>query len=170
MPDRRPKLVAAGLTLALAIGGVAFARPVPPGVPADQVEIAADAILCDCGCHPQSVHDCACGRAETMWAELAREVQSGGPGGSSLTGEQVIAKWVAERGQTILVSPAATGFNLVAWLGPLVLLVLAAAILFFVLRRLAERRIEMPATVPSTGVAVDPSTLERIRKDLEDRR
>ena len=61
------------------------------GVSAAEVEIAAEAILCDCGCHPQSVHACACGRAEEMWAELAAEVEAGGPEGGPLTGEQVIA-------------------------------------------------------------------------------
>jgi cytochrome c-type biogenesis protein CcmH len=105
-----------------------------------------------------------------MWAELADEVRSGGPGGTALSGEQVIAKWVAERGQTILVSPTATGFNLVAWLGPMALLVLAAATLFFVLRRLAARRPEVPATVAAADGAIDPSYLDRIRKDLEDLR
>ena len=27
---------------------------------------AAETILCDCGCHPQSVADCACGRAAEL--------------------------------------------------------------------------------------------------------
>jgi cytochrome c-type biogenesis protein CcmH len=150
---------------------VQAARPVPPGVDPEQVKIAAEAILCDCGCHPQSVHDCACGRAEEMWAELAAEVRSGGADGGPLTGEQVIAKWVAARGELILVTPEASGFNLVAWLGPIALLVAAAIILALVLRRWAGRG--APAAAAAGGAPVpeiDPATLDRIRKDVEDLR
>jgi len=138
-----------------------------------QVTVAAEAILCDCGCHPQSVHDCACGRAEEMWSELAAEVAGGGPGGAPLTGEQVIAKWVAARGEKILVAPPAAGFNLVAWLGPLALLVGAAVALVAVLRRWAARAPLADAAGPSGAApeppAVDPAYLERIRRDLEER-
>ncbi len=170
MRDRRSTLrpLAALAVLTLAVVGTAIARPVPPGVSAVEVEVAADAILCDCGCHPQSVHACACGRAEEMWGELAAEVAGGGPDGGPLTGEQVIAKWVAERGETILLSPEASGFNLVAWLGPMVLLVVAAATLFLVLRRLAARRDPVPAPAGPVAPPVDPAVLDRIRKDVEE--
>jgi cytochrome c-type biogenesis protein CcmH/NrfF len=167
-PRSNGRAIVALLALAIAVSAPAFARPVPPGVPAAEVEVAADAILCDCGCHPQSVHACACGRAEEMWSELAAEVASGGPDGGPLTGEQVIAKWVAERGETILLSPEASGFNLVAWLGPIVLLIVAAATLFVVLRRLAARRPPTPAPAGTAAPAIDPAYLERIRKNVEE--
>ena len=172
MRDRRSILrsLTAITLFVVALGGAALARPVPPGVSAAEVEIAAGAILCDCGCHPQSVHDCACGRAEEMWAELAGEVAAGGPDGGPLTGDEVIAKWVDARGETVLVSPVASGFNLVAWLGPLALLIVAATTLFVVLRRLTARRPAVPAVAGSTAVPIDPSYLDRIRKDLEDLR
>jgi cytochrome c-type biogenesis protein CcmH len=158
-------LVIAMLPLAL------FARPVPPGVDAAQVEIAARQILCDCGCHPQSVHDCACGRAEDMWAELATEVASGGPDGGPLTGEQVVAKWVAARGEIILVAPEATGFNLVAWLGPFVLLLGAAVTLTLVLRRWSAATVtDSSGSDPAAAANVDPSYRERIRRDVEELR
>lgn len=90
---------------------------------------AAKVILCDCGCHPQSVHDCACGRAEQMRAEIAGEVAAG------KTGQQVIDGYVERNGEKILVTPTAQGFNLVAWLGPGALLVGAAVGLTLVLKR-----------------------------------
>lgn len=181
MPDPRtapdPRRRSAVLALAACLAVVVFAtpasaaRPVPPGVDADEVKVAAQAILCDCGCHPQSVHDCACGRAEEMWNELAVEVGGGGPDGGPLTGEQVIAKWVAARGEMILVTPEASGFNLVAWLGPIALLIVAAIVLVLVLRRWADRG--APVTAAAGGAPappIDPSTLDRIRKDVEELR
>lgn len=99
--------------------------------PAQKAEYdqAAKTILCDCGCHPQSVHACACGRAEEMRAEIAGEIASG------RTGQQVIEGYVARSGEKILVTPPAQGFNLVAWLGPGALLVGAAVGLTVVLTR-----------------------------------
>lgn len=150
------------------------ARPVPPGVDPARVEVAARAILCDCGCHPQSVHDCACGRADEMWSELAAEVASGGPGGTPLSGEAVIAKWVAERGEVILVAPEASGFNLVAWLGPSALFLAAATALVVVLRRWSGARTDRSdpeaAHADADGSDVDPAVLDRIRRGVEELR
>lgn len=98
-------------------------------IQAVEYDRAAKTILCDCGCHPQSVHDCACGRAETMRSEIAGEVAAG------KTGQQVIDAYVARFGEKILVTPTAQGFNLVAWVGPGAVLVGAALGLTLVLRR-----------------------------------
>jgi cytochrome c-type biogenesis protein CcmH len=109
---------------------------------AAEYDQAARTILCDCGCHPQSVHDCACGRAEEMRGEIAGEIASG------KTGAQVIEAYVARHGEKILVAPPAVGFNLVAWLGPGVLLVGAALGLTLVLRRWRRSRTPAPAGAP----------------------
>jgi len=114
---------------------------------------AAKTILCDCGCHPQSVHDCACGRAEEMRAEIAGEIASG------KTGAEVIEAYVARHGEKILLAPPAAGFNLVAWLGPGVVLVGAALGLTLVLKR--WRRPEAPA-------AADAPPLEAAWKERVD--
>lgn len=114
---------------------------------AAEYDQAARTILCDCGCHPQSVHDCACGRAEEMRAEIAGEIAAG------KTGTQVIEAYVARHGEKILVAPPAVGFNLVAWLGPGVLLVGAALGLTLVLKR--WRRPETPAAAGAPPLEAD---------------
>lgn len=133
-------------------------RPVSPDSlgPAQAAEYvqAADTILCDCGCHPQSVRDCACGHAEGMRAEIAGLVASG------KTGAQVIEAYVARHGEKILVSPPAQGFNLVAWLGPGALLVGAAVGLTLVLRR--WRR---PSPVRSSSAEPAPDDAWKRRLD-----
>lgn len=138
-------------------------RPVPPGVDPAEVEIAARAILCDCGCHPQAVYDCACGRADEMWQELSAEV------GGGMTGEEVIASYVERFGETVLVTPDATGFNLLAWIGPAIGFVVAGGILFVMLRRWTARNRPAVAAAPTGEVqSVDPAYLERLRKDMEE--
>ena len=76
-------------------------------------EEAISTIRCDCGCHPQSVKDCACGRAGALRDEMRGAIDGG------LTGEQVIAAYVEQHGEQIRIAPTARGFNLIAWLGPL---------------------------------------------------
>jgi cytochrome c-type biogenesis protein CcmH/NrfF len=110
-------------------------------------DLATSTILCDCGCHPQSVHDCACGRAAEMRDEIRALVEGG------MTGDQVVAKYVAEHGDQIRIAPRAVGFNLVAWLGPLLVLLAASGAMALVLRRWSARRRE--SQEPQAPASVD---------------
>ena len=138
--------------------------------PVDEYNEIIRTIRCDCGCHPQSVESCACGRAEQMRASIAELVE--GPNGREpLTAKAVIAQYVAEQGEQIRIAPAAVGFNLLAWLGPLVGLVLGLGAAFAVVRhlarstdtRVAEGRVE---TVPP--VALDDPYRDKLRRQLEE--
>lgn len=139
-----------------------FAQPVQ----ADAARIAGDKILCDCGCHPQTVNDCACGRAAEMRQEIAALVAEG------LTSEQVVAKYVEASGEQILIVPTANRFNLVAWLGPLFGLAAGAVWLGFALRRWQRRPapdLDPAPAAPAPRKVADPymARLERELKDLE---
>jgi cytochrome c-type biogenesis protein CcmH/NrfF len=127
-----------------------------------QFDLAAGTIRCDCGCHPQSVKECACGRAEQMRDEVRALLARG------MTGEQVIAHYVAEQGEQILLAPKATGFNLVAWLGPLVGLfggVLGLALVLSRWRRTAPAA--APPAEPLPPAEPDGEYRERLREALE---
>ncbi len=137
---------------------------VPQGPAGAAYDKAATTILCDCGCHPQSVKDCACGRAEDMRVALAADAASG------KSGDAIIASYVARYGQKILVAPPVAGFNLVAWAGPAVGLLAAAVTVTLVVRRW---RRTSPAPEPlATGspADVDQAYLRRLRKELEEGR
>jgi cytochrome c-type biogenesis protein CcmH len=94
-----------------------------------EYETATRMILCDCGCPPQSLHDCACGHAEQVRKEIAAEIASG------KTGQQVIDAYVAKFGDKIRVVPVARGFGLLAWIGPAAALFLGAGTSVLILRR-----------------------------------
>ena len=163
------RLRVSALLAVLLFGGFA------PSVLADanaEYEEAVQAIRCDCGCHPQSLGDCACGYAENLRGEIAGMIEA--PDGSiRMTGKAVIAKFVAEKGEQILIAPQATGFNLVAWLGPLVGLVLALFTAIFLIRLLGRRGALLeplpaspgPAAVPEDG---DDAYHEKLRRQLEE--
>jgi cytochrome c-type biogenesis protein CcmH len=123
---------------------------------------AAEMILCDCGCHPQSVAACTCGRAAEMREEIRTMVVSG------LTGEQVIDDYVSRYGEKILITPEATGFNLVVWLGPLFLLFAGAASLVLLVRRWSRNPAgEDDKPAPPAPDADDPYTV-RLAKEIEE--
>ncbi len=137
---------------------------VPEGAASRAYEEAATTILCDCGCHPQSVKECACGRAEEMRVAIAADATSG------QSGEQIIAAYVAKYGQKILVSPPASGFNLVAWVGPAIGFLGATIVIASVVLRWRRVAAAHPPETPPPPDAADATYLARLRDDLEDLR
>ena len=140
---------------------------IPAGADAAAYEKAATTILCDCGCHPQSVKECACARAEEMRQAIAGEASSG------KSGDEIVAGYVARYGQKILIAPEVSGFNLVAWFAPGFGLVLAAAALALMIRRWNRRAAPVFVSAPhpsGVGMAADEGYRERLRRNLEDLR
>ena len=145
---------------------------VAPSVVADidpaQYEKAIKAIRCDCGCHPQSVKDCACGRAAQVRRDI-HDQMAGGPvaGQADRTAEALIASYVERQGAQILIAPAATGFNLVAWLGPLAGLLFASGGLVLLIAR--WNRQQRGAVLPvAPTLSPDDPYLRRLNEELEE--
>jgi len=124
---------------------------------------AAATILCDCGCHPQAVADCTCGRAAEMRAEVRGMIESG------MSGEAVIAAYVERYGDKIRIAPTATGFNLLAWLGPLVALVAGLVGVVWLVRRLSRRAADVAPVDAAPPPAGDDAYLARLRREVEER-
>jgi cytochrome c-type biogenesis protein CcmH len=128
-------------------------------------EQAATSLLCDCGCAPQSIKECACGRAEELRASLKNDARTG------KSGDAIVASYVARHGQKILVSPPASGFNLIAWTGPAVGLVVAALAITLMIRRWRRASVagagETAGPAPAAG---DDAYLARLRREIEDLR
>jgi len=127
-------------------------------------ERAATSLLCDCGCNPQSIKDCACSRADELREALALDARSG------KSADAIIASYVAKHGQKILVAPPASGFNLIAWTGPAVGLFGAAILIALMIRRWQRASAAHPAEMLPASPAVDDAYLARLRKDVEESR
>lgn len=136
----------------------------PEGVAGKAYEFAANALLCDCGCNPQSVKECACGRAEELRVALAKDA------GAGKSGDEIVAAYVAKHGQKILVSPPASGFNLIAWTGPAVGVIAATLMIALMLRRWRRASAALPQDVVPLPSAEDGAYLARLRKDVEEGR
>jgi len=130
---------------------------------------AISTIRCDCGCHPQSVKDCACGRAaqmrEEIQAQMAGDPSTGRP---AMNAAGLIAWYVERQGEQIRISPAATGFNLLAWLGPLVALLVASVVLVALIRRWHGQRPAVPAPAEGPPLPGDDPYLRRLNRQLEE--
>jgi cytochrome c-type biogenesis protein CcmH len=131
---------------------------------AREYDRAARTILCDCGCHPQSVHDCACARAAEMRDEIRGEIEQG------RTGDEVIAAYVARHGEAIRIAPVASGFNLLAWLGPFAALVVAAFGLVLVARRWVRPAGGTTAPPVASATPDVDAYRERLRREVEELR
>ena len=86
-----------------------------------------------------------------MRETIAAMIEGSGDG-AGMTAEAVIAQYVAEQGEQIRIAPPATGFNLLAWLGPLIGLVLGLLAAGALVRHLARNS---GRTAPAEIVPLD---------------
>ena len=165
-PAARRAVASAGVMMVLLLVGSAGVS----AIDVVELEKATATILCDCGCHPQSVKDCACGRAAQMRTEIA-DLIAGADSGIPRSADAVVALYVAEHGEQILVAPPAHGFNLFAWLTPFVVLVAAIIGVALLIRRWTVRPSDSTAVSGALGV-LDPDDpyLARLQHELEERR
>ena len=91
-------------------------------------------MMCTCGCN-QILLECnhvGCTVSETMRAELSAALDKGD--NDDLTLQSFVQKY----GATVLAAPTKSGFNVVAWIMPFAVLVLAAWATVFFVRRWAK--------------------------------
>ncbi len=121
------------LAVALVIAGAlgSFRAPTPE----QKFERLSDRLICQCGCG-QHLNGCnmhPCGSAYPMRDEIRAGLAAG-------KGEDEIVKGFVEKlGATILAAPPAHGFALIAWIMPVVALLLGLAVVYRVVRRLRPR-------------------------------
>jgi cytochrome c-type biogenesis protein CcmH/NrfF len=115
---------------------------------------------CICGC-TQILSRCnhlGCPSSQPMLKELAAMIDSG------QTEEQIIAKYAEKYGYTVLSSPPASGFNLLAYLLPLAALVGGAIIAVFVARTWRTTAVAQGQPIDNVPTA----TREKIEKELRE--
>jgi len=130
---------------------LSFALLVTPilGGAADRAKIndVGDALMCICGCGqvlPKCNH-LNCPSSGPMLKELEAHIDAGE------SRDEIIKKFAEKYGYTVLSSPPATGFNLLAYVMPFAALILGAVIAIFVARR-------WKAAATATGPQIDIET------------
>ena len=135
--------------------------------PQQQVE---GRLMCYCGCSDLTVRVCTCGTADSIRQEIASRL------GNGETPDQVVAAFVAQHGEQMRSAPTKSGFDLVAWVTPFLVLALAGTALVVVVRRWGSVRTSPAA--PGVPPAMDlhaptpeeERARERVRRELRERR
>ncbi len=120
-----------------------------------------ESLTCQCGCG-LTVHACnhlQCPSRGPLQKEIAEQLALG------KTQPEVLSYFAGKYGEKILAAPTTTGFNLVAWIMPFAV-VLIAAMIIVVLTRRWRRRAPAPRPLPPSDV--DPALRARFDAELRD--
>ncbi|MBK7973780.1 MAG: cytochrome c-type biogenesis protein CcmH [Deltaproteobacteria bacterium] len=117
----------------------------------------------DCG---KVLINCTCSDSDRYRQQIRAMIDQG------LSADQIIDRFVAEKGKIVLAAPTTKGFDLTAWVLPFVALGVSIPIVALVIRRLGARsspnsaeNVESP---DSTVSAVDSSLEAKLRRELDD--
>jgi cytochrome c-type biogenesis protein CcmH len=124
-----------------------------------QTEIE-EALTCQCGCG-LTVHSCnhlQCPSGIPLKSEIAEQLALG------RTRPEVLAHFAGKYGEKILSAPTTTGFNLVAWVTPFAVVLVATAVVVAFGRR--WRRPPPPPSAPAEGER-DSARRARLLAELE---
>lgn len=123
-------------------------------------------LACNCGtCPHEPVSTCTCGTAARLRAEVAAFIANG------QTPAQAKASMIGKYGYAIVAKPPFGGLNLIAWVGPFVLIAAVAAFLLYKLsswKRVAAANAVPVAPGPGGGAAPADSYRARIEAELRE--
>lgn len=123
------------------------------------VQSLGDALICQCGCN-QTVNECnhlECSARGEMRAMAEKEIAAG-------KGETTILQdFVLKYGVKVLASPPAEGFNITAWILPVIGLLAGLGVVVFFVRRWRMAPGEaVPAPAP-----IDPKVLTAMEEEMK---
>ncbi len=164
LPASEAAATTAALTLALVLGGAPFVsaqtgEQVQPQQRSALLRQLESEIMCTCSCR-RSLSNCGmmnCHGLDSQGAKLQAHLASG------KDHDQVVAAFVAEFGQEILMSPIDEGFNRLAWLFPYLVGASGAVAIGFVAVRWSRRQQNAHAEALP---AADPALDERLDDEL----
>jgi cytochrome c-type biogenesis protein CcmH/NrfF len=121
-----------------------------------------ESLTCQCGCG-LTVHSCnhlQCDSAMPLRAEIRAQMETG------KDKDAILAYFAGKYGEKILSSPAARGFNVLAWVTPFILIAVGAALVGITVMRWTKRRRATPeGPAPAAHV---PSPYDKIlEKELK---
>ena len=120
-------------------------------------------LMCMCGCN-QILLECnhvGCAYSERMRNELTGALERGD------SDSLVLQSFVQKYGNTVLAAPTSSGFNIVAWITPFAVFVLALAMAVWLVRMWKARPVAQPVGKPKLGAAELDALRKRAREETE---
>ena len=118
-------------------------------------------VYCYCGCERETIEVCVCGTAEMIEDDFRNRLLAG------QTVEQIRTNYLETFGPQFYAVMPAEGINLIAYIMPVVILVLIGGVAFAVLRKSRQQSV---STADGAGVSkqqVTDTTLKRVEAELE---
>jgi len=174
-PSRSPVVPPSGAD-SLADGGAAgqladpdrAGRPLEPVTARDNdaaIQAIEKRLQCTCGCgldvYTCRTTDFSCTYSPGYHRQVLALAASG------MTGDEIVAEFVKEHGESILMAPPRRGFALVGYYGPWTLVGLAAVGLVLLLRAWARRAAAVAVVESPASPAPTPAELELVRRELQ---
>ena len=120
-------------------------------------------LMCMCGCN-QILLECnhvGCPLSERMRNELTAGLERGD------SDSLVLQAFVQKYGNTVLAAPTSSGFNVVAWITPFLVLALATAMAVWLVRMWRARPVAQLVARPNLGSAELDALRKRAREETE---
>jgi cytochrome c-type biogenesis protein CcmH/NrfF len=129
------------------------------------IQVIEKRLKCSCGCgldiYTCRTTDFTCTYSPALHKEVVRLAEQGKNDG------QIIAEFVAQYGEAVLMAPPRRGFNLAGYFVPSLAIVIAAVILVRVLRRRTREVQAARAVSILTPSDATPAELQRLRDELD---
>jgi cytochrome c-type biogenesis protein CcmH len=120
-------------------------------------------LMCMCGCN-QILLECnhvGCAYSDRMRNELTGGLERGD--NDSL----ILQSFVQKYGNTVLAAPTNSGFNIVAWITPFAVLLLATALAVWLVRMWRARPVAQPVAAPKLAHEELDALRRRAREETE---
>ena len=121
-------------------------------------------IKCTCGCgldvYTCRTTDFTCPVSPKLHAQVLTLAAAGN------SGEQIVAAFVREHGVEILMAPPKSGFNLIGWGTPWLVVLAASVALVFALYHWVKRVTPVQAPADAGGLGASHAELERLQEAL----
>jgi len=120
-------------------------------------------LMCMCGCN-QVLLECnhvGCAYSDRMRNELTAGLERGD--NDSL----VLQSFVQKYGNTVLAAPTSSGFNVIAWIMPFAVFVLASAMAVWLVRLWKARPVAQPVARPSLPAEELDALRKKAREETE---
>ncbi len=163
--NRRKAVSLWGLFILLGAFGLFPFSSASAAVTKEQVKGVSGDLVCYCGCANKVVATCGCGTADQIEADIRGQLEAG------KSKEQIIAAYVAQHGEQGLATPIPRGFNVTAWIMPIVVIMVGGVVIRTVVvrwrGRARVREARQAQTVDATATAPPhmPSAADARRQD-----
>jgi len=125
-------------------------------------------IICTCSC-PHVLIDCSCGISEDMRSDITTMLEKG-----LTTKEEIIQKHIEKYGIVVLAAPQKEGFDLIAWIMPFAVILIAGTVIIVALNRWVSRNRDrqmgdkIQNNKTNTGEIVDPKYEDQLDRELDE--